>query len=481
MGASNRVCRHCRQLTDMARRRTEFHVDLPKGGDKLRIDDYVDDKPANGIFRVNSNAFSDPALLDLEFRFIFERTWSFLGIESQIRNPDDFFTTHIGRVPILVTRGQDGEIHAFVNVCRHKGALLCRSESGTARVHFCQYHGWGYDAGGRNRGIKDREAGAYTKAFDSEDHDLIPLKRLESYKGLVFGSLSGSVPPLADYLGGVRSYIDLAMDQSENGMEFIPGRICYSYGGNWKLQMDNGLDHYHLTSTHTSFLHVQSRRVRENTDLSRGLRQYDWDKRAVQEAGVGQFPYGHAAVWIDQPEPERRPIYPSIGSIAGRIGEDRAAWMLKLRNATIFPSMQIAESTSLLFRTFRPISVRETEMRVFCLAPIGEGAEQRAWRIRQFEDFFNPSGLATPDDTALYESCQRGFESRRDVWLQGYARGLAALSMEPAAMGGPPGEVPTAGLKAPFKLQNEVCFHPAWREWARLLQAGHADIEPYAR
>ena len=61
-----------------------------------------------------------------------------------------------------------------------------------------------------------------------------------------------------------------------------------------------------------------------------------------------------------------------------------------------------------MLRTFRPVAVDRTEMRSYCLAPIGEKPELRAWRLRQFEDFFNPTGIATPDDTVTYEDCQRG-------------------------------------------------------------------------
>ena len=68
-------------------------------------------------------------------------------------------------------------------------------------------------------------------------------------------------------------------------------------------------------------------------------------------------------------------------------------------------------------------------MHTWCLAPRGESAAARATRIRQYEDFFNPSGMATPDDTVAYEACQRGFASRVEPWLQGYLRGTGVTRM----------------------------------------------------
>ena len=91
-----------------------------------------------------------------------------------------------------------------------------------------QYHGWTYEASGKNADIKDRDAGAYLSGFDGQTHDLIPLARLGVYKGLIFGSLAPDVPELADYLGDIRFFLDLAMEQGPDGMEFIPGRMAYS-------------------------------------------------------------------------------------------------------------------------------------------------------------------------------------------------------------------------------------------------------------
>jgi len=79
---------------------------------------YVDDRPADGVFRVHRDVYSDPELFELEHKFIFERTWNFLALESQIRKPNDFVTGHIGRTPVLATRDAKGSLRAFVNVCR---------------------------------------------------------------------------------------------------------------------------------------------------------------------------------------------------------------------------------------------------------------------------------------------------------------------------------------------------------------------------
>lgn len=431
---------------------------------------YVDDRPEDGVFRVHRDVFADPELFALEQKYIFERSWNFLALESQLARPNDFATAQIGRTPVLVTRDAQNRLHGFLNVCRHKGALLCAAEQGNSKYLVCPYHGWSYDPAGRNIDIKDRKAASYLPSFDRDSHDLLPLPQLASYKGLIFGSLSPDVPPLPEFLGDMRVFLDLAMDQGPDGMEFVPGRVAYTYNANWKLQLDNGVDPYHLTSTHLSFIQIQGRRRKGEGNLD--ARQFDWAKRASVQSGTFGFRYGHSVVWTDQPEVEKRPIYPAIDEIRARVGEVRAQWMLRARNIQVFPNMQIADAMSLMLRVFRPIAVDRTEMRSYCLAPIGEPKERRAWRLRQFEDFFNPTGLATPDDTVVYEDCQRGFGADGLAWLQGYARGMGAVEPGANEAARRLGIEPLTSTLGTFETGPETPFHEPYREWRRLMQAG---------
>lgn len=439
--------------------------------DLMSMHRYVDDRPGEGVFRVHPDVFTDPALFELEQRHIFERSWCFLGLESQIPAPHAFITAQIGRLPVLVMRSGTGSIGAFLNVCRHKGAMVCRIDSGNRKFHVCPYHGWAYDAVGKNVDIKDRKAGDYSAAFEAEDHNLVPLAKFATYKGLMFGSLSADVPPLTEFLGELRFFLDCAMEQGPQGMEFVPGRVSFTYDGNWKTQLDNGSDAYHLTSTHTSFMEVQKRRA-DAASGNQAARQFDWQKRFSQETGAFTFEYGHNIIWMNQAEVAKRPVYARIDEIRSRVGDLLADWMLKARNLTVFPNMQIADSTSLNIRTFRPLAVDKTEMRYYCLAPIGEDPEVRAWRLRQFEDFFNVSGFATPDDTTCYEDIQIGLHARQIEWIQGYARGMTAVQVGANPLAQSLGVRPTTSVHGMYDLQTEVWAHGVYREWARLMEAG---------
>jgi phenylpropionate dioxygenase-like ring-hydroxylating dioxygenase large terminal subunit len=440
---------------------------------------YIDDRPEQKIFRVHRDVYSDPALFELEMKFIFERTWNFLALESQIAKPNDYITTHIARTPVLVARDAKGRLGAFINACRHKGATVARLSEGNARYHVCPYHGWAYDASGKNVDIKDRAAGCYAAAFDQENHDLLPIAQLASYKGLVFGTLSADAPPLEEFLGDMRFFIDIVMDQGPNGMEFVPGRASYTFRGNWKLQMDNGQDGYHLTSTHVSFMELQGRRRKGEGHVE--ARQFDWKARSKMRNGMFTFPGGHSVLWLDQVEPEKRPFWPVVDEVRSRIGELRTEWALKARNYQFFPNMQFNDSVTTMLRVFRPVSVDLTEMHTYCLAPVGERADLRAWRLRQFEDFFNPSGMATPDDTVTYEDCQHGFAAAGQEILQGFERGFDA----PTRMAGANevareiGIQPVESIIGTIEMQQEVAMQAPYREWARLMQAGIAGRKAY--
>ncbi len=426
--------------------------------------DLLADHP--GDFRVGRDIYRDAQVFDWELRHVYEATWNFLGLESQLPRPYDYITTHVGRSPVIVSRDGSGQVHALLNSCRHKGALVCHHARGSARTFVCQYHGWGYDASGRNVLVKDREAGGYNACFDRDSHDLQPLARLGSYRGLLFGSLSPDVPPLEEYLGDVRRMIDLVVDQSPQGIECIPGSVNFVFRGNWKLQMENGVDAYHFSSTHPSYIQALQRR-NEKASVYSAFRSQELER------GTFAFAHGHNTMWGPAPPGAPTPLSHLRDELVARVGEVRARWMTYVRNTTLFPNAQFAENASLQLRVWRPLAVDRTEMRTFCIAPVGEPAAARAQRIRQYEEFFNPTGLATPDDIANYEDCQRGFQAQPIRWQQGTARGEAARAAGAAHPSlAELGVQPLSTSVGPFNMGDETVMQSTYRYWAELIERG---------
>jgi benzoate/toluate 1,2-dioxygenase alpha subunit len=421
------------------------------------------------MFTVDRNIFTDPIIFDLEMKYIFEGTWIYLAHESQLRQPHDFYTTAIGRQPIILMRNQLGEIGGFLNACPHRGATVCLSKRGNQKVLTCPYHGWSFNTNGTLVSVKDHAAGAYPPSFDRFDHGLTRVPRLTNYRGFIFGSMNPAVPPLETHLSGARSFIDMIADQAPQGWEVVKGSADYTYAGNWKLQAENGVDGYHFDIVHRTFMGVIQRRVAAGKDSVRALNVERIDKPEIA-TGCYDLGNGHTLLWVDYPNPQDRPLYERRTEIAAQYGEVRARWMMdRVRNLLIFPNIFFMDQTSTQLRVIHPLAADKTRVSTYCIAPVGENAQARTHRLRQYEDFFNASGVGTPDDLAAFEACQRGYEGRLARWQQGYMRGTQRMTL------GADAEAKALGVQ-PYSstsdFRDETIYHGQYRHWLTLMRDG---------
>jgi len=451
------------------------------GGHPLQatpIDALIDDRPGDGVYRVHRDAFTDPDVFELEMRHVFEGGWVFLGMAAQAPQPHDYFTTTIGRVPVVVMRDGAGRLGAFVNSCPHRGAVICPMQSGNARLHVCPYHSWSFDSAGRNKAIKWKAAGAYPAGFDEASHDLAALPAFGERAGFLFGSLVRDVVSLDDHLREAGKMLDLAASASEAGLELVPGMVRYTYRANWKLQLENCSDAYHFTSVHPSYLGILARRQRE-PDATAPKSFWDNDQPWAEDArgvqgGSMRFANGHVLNWGKLAASDAHPLWDRYDQLGERLGGGARDWLFNMRNLTIFPNMQIAENASSQLRVIQPLAPGLTEMRTWCFAPAGEAAAARAQRIRQYEDFFNPSGMATPDDTIAYEACQTGYAGAVEPWLQGYQRGMAARRQGGSEFADAIGLAPDYSVLADGQLCDESLFQGYYAAWADRIRRGMA-------
>ena len=99
--------------------------------------------------RVHRRCYTDPEVFDAEIANIFEKTWIYVGHESQVKKPGDYYTMQIGRQPMVMVRGKDGKVNVLYNRCPHRGALLCSDYSGNTGATFkCPYHAWRFNLDG---------------------------------------------------------------------------------------------------------------------------------------------------------------------------------------------------------------------------------------------------------------------------------------------------------------------------------------------
>ena len=141
----------------------------------------------NLTFQVHRKVFVSPEILEDENRAIFDKCWVYVGHASEIKNPGDFRTRQVAGRPVIFCRDRKGEVRALFNVCRHRGALVCREREGNARQFQCIYHGWTYNTDGSIKGIPGDDA--YPPGFDKQGKGLTPVARLEHYKDFYFANL----------------------------------------------------------------------------------------------------------------------------------------------------------------------------------------------------------------------------------------------------------------------------------------------------
>ncbi|ROO24174.1 Rieske 2Fe-2S domain-containing protein [Salinisphaera orenii] len=372
----------------------------------------VEDDPETGHFRCRRDIFTDPDLFELEMKHVFENNWVYVAHESQLPEANDYFTTHIGRHPVLITRDKEGELHALINACAHRGAMICRRKHGNKGTFTCPFHGWTFKNTGKLLKVKDKKGGGYPEGFDSEgSHDLKQVPRFESYRGFLFASLNPFVVSLDEHLGSTRTIIDQMVDQAPEGLEVLRGNSTYSYDGNWKLQAENGADGYHVSSVHANYSATMDRRNDEGTQT------VDADGWSKSEGGVYAFENGHILLWTNLLNPEVRPVYVHRDEITERVGAEQADYIVnQSRNLGLYPNVFLMDQFSTQIRVIRPVAVDKTEVTIYCFAPKNEPAEDRRLRIRQYEDFFNVSGMGTPDDLEEFRACQAGYAGIAAPW-----------------------------------------------------------------
>src|SRR5512134_1039547 len=139
--------------------------------------------------RVHRSVYADPAIFELEMQRIFGRAWLVLGHQSQVKNDGDYFTTRMGREPVIVARNGENVV-VLVNRCAHRGSMVCAEGSGrlaTPRDRFvCPYHGWSYDRAGTLQAVPF--ASGYEK--DRLPKGLKAVPRVSVYRGFIFASLA---------------------------------------------------------------------------------------------------------------------------------------------------------------------------------------------------------------------------------------------------------------------------------------------------
>ena len=209
----------------------------------MTVTDRSDPRHAPAAWLLPAEAYTSQAWFDREQEALFEQCWAFAGMTDDLPDVGDYLTLTVGRQPIVVVRSPDGDLRAFHNLCRHRGAQLLEGTGNVARGISCFYHRWRYDLDGALTTVPQPEQ---FPDLCREDWGLKPAA-IDTWNGLVFVH-PDPVPDqdLATWLGRIPErmgpYEPLEL------ME-IP-TVRHEINANWKLFLENHVDGYHLWHLH---------------------------------------------------------------------------------------------------------------------------------------------------------------------------------------------------------------------------------------
>ncbi len=197
---------------------------------------------------LEADLYVDPAVAAREQQAIFERSWQLAGHVADVAEAGSYLTARAGAESVLVIRGEDGELRAFRNVCRHRATRLREGRGTCGKALRCPYHGWTYRTDGRLIGVPE---GRGFPGLKKADLPLLPA-RVEVFSGLVFVNLDADAAPLRDSLDGLEARLaPYGLERLERFTESTSRQPA-----NWKIVADNYLEGYHVPIAHPGLMRL---------------------------------------------------------------------------------------------------------------------------------------------------------------------------------------------------------------------------------
>lgn len=369
--------------------------------------------PAEGVARAPYAVFSDPEVYALEQGRIFRGpTWHYLGMELELPEAGCFLLAHVGDTPVVVARDEQGDIHAMVNRCAHKGTPLVFVPAGKLeRKRFmCIYHNWMYDLQGRLKSVPFEKGvagkGGMPPDFKKEEHGLEKL-RVHSIAGLIFGTISADASAFEDYIGA--DHISNIQRVCGRPMTLL-GSYSQLLHSNWKLYMENVKDPYHASLLHAFNGVMRNDRLTMEGGIRMGARGWHHLSYSKMSADTGGEVYASA------------PLRSAEISVYGQGLRDSSltdVWddygdRVTLTVQTVFPCFVLQQlRTCLAVRAVVPKGPGRTELRWTAFGYESDDERQRALRLKQ-ANMMGPAGLISMEDGMIGALIQRSIKGDRD-------------------------------------------------------------------
>jgi anthranilate 1,2-dioxygenase large subunit/terephthalate 1,2-dioxygenase oxygenase component alpha subunit len=393
--------------------------------------------PAEGLTRVPYWIYSDGDIYDQEQARIFQGpSWSFLCLEAELPGPNSYRRSSLGAMPVVVTRDQEGELHAFENRCAHRGSLLVLNESGEARDIICVYHNWSYDLAGSLTGVAFRKGlggkGGMPADCRPEAHGPRQL-RVATLCGLVFGTLAADAPPLEQYLGAE------IVTRIRRVMRAPVKLLGQALPSNWKLYMENVKDTYHASLLHTFFTTFRLNRLSQKGGI------------VVSSSGGHHVSYSLAADsgGKEYEQAGMRAAQEGFGLEAPQLLEavDEFGDGVGLQILSVFPTFVLQQTrNSLAVRRLVPQGLDKTELVWTCFGFTSDDDAMTERRLRQ-ANLIGPAGYISMEDGAAPGFVQRAVGTARER--------LSVVEMGGASVASDDNRVTEAAVRGFWKAYRE--------------------------
>ncbi|SEE59436.1 Rieske 2Fe-2S family protein [Tenacibaculum sp. MAR_2010_89] len=205
-------------------------------------------------------AYTSKEWFDLEMKTLFSTTWQFAGLVEDVANPGDYIAVQAGLNNIFIVKGRDHRLRAFHNMCRHRGTQLLRAVGENQKAITCPYHDWTYDLEGKLISVpKKEEEFPYLCSKKLHECDLnLHEASVDIFKGMLFVHPEKNAQNILEFFGEVTPYLgphipeELVEYQEKEGEAFYTKEIH----ANWKIIVENYIDHYHLAHLHEGTLNM---------------------------------------------------------------------------------------------------------------------------------------------------------------------------------------------------------------------------------
>jgi len=360
---------------------------------------------------------------------LWHNTWLYVGHDSQVPEPGDYYTVDLARQPVLMLRDAEGRVRVMMNRCAHKGARLLsaphgRCEGGLMR---CPYHGWTYRLDGSVRTIPMKSGYDGTGMAESTaGRGIVQIPNVVNYRGFVFARLSPEGIGFHEYFGESLTSIDNMVDRSPQGrLEVAGGVLRFMHDCNWKMFVENLNDTMHPMIAHASSAGT-ARKLWEGKPADapkpmviEQIAPFASDYKFFDDMGVRVYPHGHSFSGVHF---SIHSNYSALGDYEALMkkayGEERAQKILGTvrHNTVYYPSLTIKGAIQSI-RIARPLAADRTliESYTFRLKGAPDILLQRTVAYNRLIN--SPMSVVGHDDLHCYRSIQEGLAAGGNEWV----------------------------------------------------------------